>query len=124
MGEHSVGQSPNIHFIHSDLAVSADYEMNGASLQPPQSTSYRSVLISDTHLGTRSCRSNFLVDFLRRCSCQHLFLIGDIVDGWYLRKWWYWDSGHDEVLRQLLNHARHGVWITYILGNYDDMFRG
>ncbi len=87
-------------------------------------TAYRSVFISDTHLGTRGCRSDFLADFLRRTSCQHLFLVGDIIDGWRLRKSWYWDETHDEVLRQILRQARDGAEVIYIPGNHDEMFRG
>ncbi len=90
---------------------------------PPGVASYRSVFISDTHLGTRGCRSDFLADFLRRTSCQHLFLVGDIVDGWRLRKSWYWDETHDEVIRQILRKARSGTDVTYIPGNHDEMFR-
>jgi UDP-2,3-diacylglucosamine pyrophosphatase LpxH len=85
--------------------------------------SYRSVFISDLHLGTRGCRSDFLADFLSRISCQHLYLVGDIIDGWRLRKSWYWDAGHDEVLRLILRHARMGSEVTYIPGNHDEMFR-
>ena len=84
---------------------------------------YRSVFISDTHLGTRGCRSGFLADFLAQTSCQHLFLVGDIIDGWRLRKSWYWDATHDDVLRQIVRHARAGANVTYIPGNHDEMFR-
>ena len=84
---------------------------------------YRSVFISDVHLGTRGCRSEFLADFLRRVSCHHMFLVGDIIDGWRLRKSWYWDASHDEVLRLILRHARGGAEVTYIPGNHDEMFR-
>src|SRR3978361_1758146 len=84
---------------------------------------YRSVFISDTHLGTRGCRSDFLADFLRRTSCEHLFLVGDIIDGWRLRKSWYWDQTHDEVFRLILRCARSGTAVTYIPGNHDEMFR-
>ena len=84
---------------------------------------YRSVFISDTHLGTRGCRSDFLADFLRRTSCEQLYLVGDIIDGWRLRKTWYWDANHDEVLRQIIRHARNGAEVTYIPGNHDEMFR-
>src|SRR5882757_727149 len=84
---------------------------------------YRSIFISDTHLGTRGCRSDFLADFLRRTSARNLFLVGDIIDGWRLRKSWYWDENHDEVLRQILRHARSGTKVTYIPGNHDEMFR-
>jgi UDP-2,3-diacylglucosamine pyrophosphatase LpxH len=84
---------------------------------------YRSVFISDTHLGTRGARCDFLADFLRRTTCQHLFLVGDILDGWRLRKSWYWDEQHDDVLRQILRHARGGTAVIYVPGNHDEMFR-
>ena len=84
---------------------------------------YRSVFVSDIHLGTRGARCEFFADFLRRTSCQYLFLVGDIIDGWRLRKSWYWDEQHDEVLRQILRHARGGTHVTYIPGNHDEMFR-
>ena len=85
--------------------------------------SYRTVFISDVHLGTRGCRSDFLIDFLRRVSCEKLFLVGDIIDGWRLRKSWYWDEACDEVLRLIVAHARAGTEVTYIPGNHDEMFR-
>ncbi len=84
---------------------------------------YRTVFISDVHLGTRGCRSDFLIDFLHRVSCDRLFLVGDIIDGWRLRKSWYWDEACDEVLRLILRHARTGTEVTYIPGNHDEMFR-
>jgi UDP-2,3-diacylglucosamine pyrophosphatase LpxH len=84
---------------------------------------YRTIFISDTHLGTRGCRSEFLADFLRKSTCHNLFLVGDIIDGWRLRKSWYWDQHHDEVLKQIVRHARAGTEVTYIPGNHDEMFR-
>ncbi|HEY0204299.1 MAG TPA: UDP-2,3-diacylglucosamine diphosphatase [Acetobacteraceae bacterium] len=88
-----------------------------------QTLSYRTIFISDTHLGTRDCRTDFLADFLRRASCEHLFLVGDIIDGWRLRKSWFWDESHDEVIRLILGKARSGTEVTYIPGNHDEMFR-
>ncbi|NOG72731.1 UDP-2,3-diacylglucosamine diphosphatase [Roseicella sp. DB1501] len=84
---------------------------------------YRTIFLSDVHLGTRGCRADFLLDFLRRTECERLFLVGDIVDGWRLRKSWYWTEDFDEVLRQILRMARRGVEVTYIPGNHDEMFR-
>lgn len=84
---------------------------------------YRTVFISDTHLGTRGCRSDFLVDFLRRVECERLYLVGDIVDGWRLKRSWYWDTQHDEAVRLLLQLARNGTEVTYIPGNHDELFR-
>ncbi len=86
-------------------------------------TAYRSIFISDTHLGTRGCRAEFLADFLRSVTCEHLFLVGDIIDGWRLRRSWFWDKHHDEVLRLILRHARSGARVTYIPGNHDEMMR-
>lgn len=84
---------------------------------------YRAVFISDAHLGTKGARADFLAHFLRTVSCEHLFLVGDIVDGWRLRKAWYWDEAHDDVVRLILRHAREGTEVTYIPGNHDEMFR-
>jgi UDP-2,3-diacylglucosamine pyrophosphatase LpxH len=84
---------------------------------------YRTVFLSDIHLGMRGCRTDFLLDFLRRTECERLYLVGDIVDGWRLRKSWYWDAAHDEVIRRVLDMARRGTEITYIPGNHDEMFR-
>ncbi len=93
-------------------------------MQHGQTTTFhRSVFISDLHLGTRGCRSDFLIDFLKRTECEHLYLVGDIVDGWRLRKSWYWHAEFDEVLRLILEKAERGTRITYIPGNHDEMFR-
>ncbi len=83
----------------------------------------RTVFVSDVHLGTRGARCDFLADFLRRVRCERMYLVGDIVDGWKLRKSWHWDQQHDEVLRLILGHAQRGVEVTYIPGNHDEMFR-
>jgi UDP-2,3-diacylglucosamine pyrophosphatase LpxH len=85
---------------------------------------YRTVFLSDLHLGTRGCRTDFLLDFLRRVECERLYLVGDIVDGWRLRKSWYWDESHDEAVRLILRMARGGTEVIYIPGNHDEMFRG
>ena len=80
---------------------------------------YRAIFISDVHLGTKDCRSDFLADFLGQTSSDHLYLVGDIVDGWRLRKSWYWDVSHDDVVRLVLKKARSGTDITSIPGNQD-----
>ncbi|MDP9096840.1 MAG: UDP-2,3-diacylglucosamine diphosphatase [Pseudomonadota bacterium] len=95
--------------------------MNAVS--PALSDRYRSVFVSDMHLGTRGCRSDFLADFLEQVSCERLYLVGDIIDGWRLRKTWFWDANHDRVVRAILRHAKRGTEIVYIPGNHDEMFR-
>lgn len=85
--------------------------------------SYRSIFISDIHLGTRGCRAAFLADFLKQNSCENLFLVGDIIDGWRLKRSWFWDKHHDEVVRLILKAARTGTNIVYVPGNHDEMLR-
>ncbi len=94
-----------------------------AGTTTPKRLNVRTVFISDVHLGTRGCRAAFLADFLKSVDCQSMFLVGDIVDGWKLRKSWYWDAAHDEVLRMVLGHAKRGAQVTYVPGNHDEMFR-
>ncbi len=96
--------------------------MGSAKLEPLR-TCYRAVFISDTHLGTKGCRGDFLADFLGHVACDTLYLVGDIIDGWRLKKSWYWDRHHDEVLRLILRMARTGTDVVYIPGNHDEMFR-
>jgi len=97
--------------------------MNASSLRHQNTTAYRSVFISDTHLGTRGCRADFLADFLKSVSAENLFLVGDIIDGWRLKRSWFWDHHHDEVLRLILRHARGGANVVYVPGNHDEMMR-
>ena len=88
-----------------------------------QPTAYRSIFISDTHLGTRGCRADFLADFLKSTTGENLFLVGDIIDGWRLRRSWFWDRHHDEVLQLILAAARRGTNVVYVPGNHDEMMR-
>ncbi len=93
------------------------------AFSPSVKTTYRTVFISDTHLGTRGCRTDFLAHFLGSFTCETLYLVGDIVDGWRLRKSWYWDEMHDEVVKLILRQAAQGSKVFYIPGNHDEMFR-
>ena len=95
----------------------------GMQMLPGDKTAYRAVFISDAHLGTRGARAEALAGFLRSVTTEHLFLVGDMIDGWRLKKVWYWDAAHDEVLRLILKHARSGAQVTYIPGNHDEMLR-
>jgi UDP-2,3-diacylglucosamine pyrophosphatase LpxH len=96
------------------------------ALAPPRPvthTVYRSVFISDTHLGTRGCRAEFLAGFLKSMTCENLYLVGDIIDGWRLKRSWFWDKHHDKVLRRVLKAARNGTNVVYVPGNHDEMLR-
>ena len=84
---------------------------------------YRAVWISDIHLGTRGCNAALLVDFLRSFECETLYLVGDIVDGWRLKKGWYWPDEHNEVIRRILKLSHRGTRVVFVAGNHDEMFR-
>ena len=84
---------------------------------------YRTVWISDIHLGTRGCNAAMLLDFLRGVECETLYLVGDIVDGWRLKKGWYWPDAHNEVVRRVLKLAHRGTRVVLIAGNHDEMLR-
>ena len=83
----------------------------------------RTVWLSDVHLGSRDCRVNLVLDFLRRTRCELLYLVGDIVDLESLRMSFYWPASHMDVLRTLLEMSRDGTRIVYIPGNHDDELR-
>ncbi|MBN2702297.1 MAG: UDP-2,3-diacylglucosamine diphosphatase [Methylohalobius sp. ZOD2] len=85
----------------------------------------RTVCLSDIHLGTRNCKAEELVDFLRRLRCDTLYLVGDVIDFWRLKQaGWYWPAAHNEVVRQLLTLAQNGTRVVYIPGNHDELLRG
>jgi UDP-2,3-diacylglucosamine pyrophosphatase LpxH len=84
---------------------------------------YRTVWISDVHLGTRGCNAEMLVSFLRSIETETLYLVGDIIDGWRLKKGWYWPDAHNEVLRRILKMAHRGTRVVFICGNHDEMLR-
>jgi UDP-2,3-diacylglucosamine pyrophosphatase LpxH len=85
--------------------------------------SFRTVWLSDIHLGSRDCRVGLLLDFLNRTHCETLYLVGDIVDLKRLRRTFYWPSSHTEVLRLLLNKSQNGTRVVYIPGNHHDDLR-
>jgi UDP-2,3-diacylglucosamine pyrophosphatase LpxH len=84
---------------------------------------FRSVFISDVHLGTRGCQADLLLDFIRQIECETLYLVGDIVDGWKMKGGWYWPQSHNDVVQKILRMARKGCEVIYVPGNHDDRIR-
>ncbi len=84
---------------------------------------YRTIWISDIHLGTPGCQAERLLDFLRHNESEYLYLVGDIVDGWQLKRRWYWDQAHNDIVQKVLRKARKGTFVTYIAGNHDEVAR-
>lgn len=84
---------------------------------------YRTIWISDVHLGFWGAQAGALLDFLRGCECDHLYLVGDIVDLWALKRRSYWPQQHNDVVRTILGKAKHGTEVVYVPGNHDEAFR-
>ena len=92
-------------------------------MRAERKTRLRSVFISDVHLGSRDSRAGELLQFLASVEVDYLFLVGDIVDLWSLRKNFYWPQQHNEVLRAILGKAREGARVIYVPGNHDNDMR-
>ncbi|MBP9893688.1 MAG: UDP-2,3-diacylglucosamine diphosphatase [Planctomycetes bacterium] len=86
-------------------------------------TKYRAVWLSDIHLGTKACRVDRLVAFLQSISCEYLYLVGDVIDLWSLKRKWYWPTSHSDVIRRLLKRDVKGTKIVFVPGNHDELFR-
>jgi UDP-2,3-diacylglucosamine pyrophosphatase LpxH len=91
--------------------------------EDPESRHFRSIFLSDVHLGTRGCQAHLLLDFLRYHDAETIYLVGDIVDGWRLRRSWYWPQEHNDVVQKLLRKGRKGTRIIYVPGNHDEFLR-
>ncbi|MGB3501602.1 MAG: UDP-2,3-diacylglucosamine diphosphatase [Mesorhizobium sp.] len=88
-----------------------------------QTRSFRTLFISDIHLGSKPAKAEFLIDFLRCHDAETIYLVGDIVDGWRLRRSWHWPQSHNDVVQKLLRKARKGTRVVYIAGNHDEFLR-
>ncbi|MFY9513424.1 MAG: UDP-2,3-diacylglucosamine diphosphatase [Rubrivivax sp.] len=105
--------------MHRDLQPPGD-DLHDAA---PTRLRVRTVWISDLHLGTPGCQAGPLLDFLRTVECETLFLVGDIIDGWQLRRQWYWPQAHNDVVQKLLRKARKGTRVIFVPGNHDEFAR-
>ena len=83
-------------------------------------TFHRAGWISDVHLGTRGCQAGALLEFLRDHEFETLYLVGDLIDIWSLRRRRYWPQDHNDVVQKLLRKARKGTRLIYIPGNHDE----
>ena len=90
---------------------------------PRGSLRVRTVWISDLHLGTPGCQAAALLAFLKHVECDTLYLVGDIIDGWQLRRAWYWPQAHNDVVQKLLRKARKGTRVIFVPGNHDEFAR-
>ena len=84
---------------------------------------FRAIFISDVHLGTPGCQAEHLLEFLRATESDQLYLVGDIIDGWQLKRRWFWHQSHNDVIQKVLRKARKGTRVTYVAGNHDEAMR-
>jgi len=84
---------------------------------------FRTVCISDTHLGTRGCKDTLLLEFLKDIKTDYLFLVGDIVDGWRMKSSFYWCETHNEIVKEILKKSKKGTQVIWVLGNHDEFLR-
>jgi UDP-2,3-diacylglucosamine pyrophosphatase LpxH len=117
-----------MNFI-SRLPFAADVEDDSATIfhMPERNDGdrrkYRTVWISDIHLGTRGCNAAMLIDFLDSVDSDTMYLVGDIIDGWRLKKKFYWPAAHNDIVWRIMKRAKRGTRVVYIPGNHDEMFR-
>jgi len=85
---------------------------------------YRTIFISDVHLGTRDSQADKLNNFLKNNTCETLYLVGDIIDAWRIQQnKWRWKQSHTNVVRRILGHAKRGTRVVYVAGNHDEFLR-
>jgi UDP-2,3-diacylglucosamine pyrophosphatase LpxH len=118
-GSHSTGRENS----PAAIAPQAGASSAGHDAATPSKMNFRSIWISDVHLGTLGCQSEQLLEFLRHTESKHLFLVGDIIDGWALKRKWYWHQSHNDIVQKVLRKARKGTEVTFIAGNHDEVAR-
>ncbi len=84
---------------------------------------FRTIWISDVHLGTPGCQAQRLLEFLRATESETLYLVGDIIDGWQLKRRWYWEQSHNNVVQTVLKKAKKGTNVIFVPGNHDEVIR-
>ncbi|WP_374407180.1 UDP-2,3-diacylglucosamine diphosphatase [Pelagerythrobacter sp.] len=110
----------------ADLANVASFPPVRSAIPEPEGGErrrYRTIWISDVHLGTKGCNAQLLIDFLDHTDSETMYLVGDIIDGWRLKKKHYWPAEHNDIVWRILKRAKRGTRIVYIPGNHDEMLR-
>ncbi|MEN3295545.1 MAG: hypothetical protein V7642_4798 [Burkholderiales bacterium] len=107
---------PGDQFLNAGMLKAA-----GHSKRPVKR--FRTIWISDVHLGTTGCQAARLLEFLQATESETLYLVGDIIDGWQLKRRWYWDQTHNNVVQNVLKKAKKGTQVIFVPGNHDESIR-
>lgn len=81
------------------------------------------LFISDVHLGSKGCNAKLLLETLKQYQPNYLFIVGDFIDGWLLKKRHYWTQDFTNVIRKILSYSKNKTKVVYITGNHDDFLR-
>jgi UDP-2,3-diacylglucosamine pyrophosphatase LpxH len=102
-----------------------DFDVPEAAEKEPKrgKARFRTIWISDIHLGTPGCQAGRLLEFLRATDSETLYLVGDVIDGWQLQRRWYWDQAHNNVVQTVLKKAKKGTNVILVPGNHDEAIR-
>ena len=114
------------HLVDAGFGELADFAQSAPNIPERELTArrkYRTIWISDIHLGTRGCNADMLIDFLDHVDSETMYLVGDIIDGWRLKKKFYWPAAHNDIVWRLLKRAKRGTRMIYIPGNHDEISR-
>ena len=114
---------PSVAGTYAQVLQHASHEPKDEQHEEEGARHFRAIFISDLHLGTPGCQAEALLEFLRTHTCETLYLVGDIIDGWQLRRRWYWPQAHNDVVQKLLRRARKGCKVVFIPGNHDEFAR-
>ena len=120
LGATASPRGPAVHPPQTGGGSGPDDEPDMARDRP----GFRAIFISDVHLGTPGCQAGPLLEFLRAHQSESLYLIGDIIDGWQLRRRWHWPQSHNDVVQKILRQARKGCRVVFVPGNHDEFARG
>ncbi|MDX3910358.1 MAG: UDP-2,3-diacylglucosamine diphosphatase [Sphingobium sp.] len=107
----------------ADFDEGHSFDLNVPEADVESRRKYRAIWISDIHLGTRGCNAGMLIDFLDNVDSDTMYLVGDIIDGWRLKKKFYWPATHNDIVWRIMKRAKRGTRVVYIPGNHDEMFR-
>jgi UDP-2,3-diacylglucosamine pyrophosphatase LpxH len=106
-----------------NFAVPRSSTPRTAAIDTARFSRHRTIFISDTHLGTRGCKAEALADFLIHNECETLYLVGDIVDGWQMKRRWYWTDAQTQVVQEILRKVDAGTRVIFVPGNHDEFAR-
>ena len=93
------------------------------TVEPMRPVRYRTIFVSDAHLGFRGARADYLLEFLDATESEYLYLVGDMVDIWEMRKRVFWPREHALVVRRIMEKAWAGTKVVYLPGNHDEAMR-